>query len=65
MKVIKYVLIVVLIFVIITISYYTIDRYLINDGVKGISPKDILNSCLFLILPMSIGLFIIKKLEKK
>ncbi|MEZ4803476.1 MAG: hypothetical protein R2797_11950 [Gelidibacter sp.] len=64
MKAIKYVLIVVLTFVVIVISYYTIDRYLINDNAKGINPKDILNSCLFLVLPITIALFVLKRIKK-
>ncbi|MCK7590802.1 hypothetical protein M0G43_09475 [Subsaxibacter sp. CAU 1640] len=65
MKTFKYVLIAVLIFVVTVTGYYTIKRYIINDGLKGISPDNILNICLFLILPIIIGLFIIKRLEKK
>jgi|GEM_PF-2780805 len=65
MKTFKYVLIAVLIFVVIVTGYYTFKRYIINDGLKGVSPDNILNIFLFLILPIIIGLFIIKRLEKK
>lgn len=65
MKTLKYLLIFVLVFIIVVTTYYAIDRYLINDNQKGISPEDILNICLFLILPISVGLFIIKRFEKK
>ncbi len=65
MKAIKYFLIAVLVFVIVVTAYYTVDRYLINDGEKGINPMDILNIVLFLILPISLALFMIERIDKK
>lgn len=65
MKTVKYVLSFVLVFVIVTTGYFVVDRYLINEGVKGINPKDILNILLFLVVPIGLILFLIKKSEKK
>ncbi|HLT32754.1 MAG TPA: hypothetical protein VKZ98_03105 [Aquaticitalea sp.] len=61
MKSIRKILIIVLAFVVVVTAYYSIERYFINDNLKGINPNHILSICLFLILPISLSLFIIKK----
>lgn len=61
MKAIKFFLKSVLFFVVVVTGYYTIVRYFINDNQKGINPNDLVNICLFLIIPISMILFVIKK----
>ena len=65
MKTFKNVLIIVLIFVVLVTSYYTVERYLINDNLKGISPDNIWQICVFLILPISLGIYFINRSHKK
>jgi len=65
MKAIRIVLIIVLVFVVVVTGYYAVRRYVINDNLKGISPNDLINIGIFLIIPICIGLFMIKRFGKK
>ena len=65
MKTIRIVFIVVLIFVVVVTGYYAFRRYIINDNLKGISPTDLVNIGMFLILPLTVGIFLTKRLGKR
>ena len=65
MKTFRIILIVILSIIILLTIYFTIDRYVFNPNIKGISPVDIKNILTYLISPLIISILIIWFIEKR
>jgi hypothetical protein len=64
MKTLKYILLVVIGIIILPTIYFTIDRYVFNPNMKGISTVDLKNIGIFLLFPIGL-IFLVMLLEKR
>lgn len=65
MKVYRKIMIVLLAFVVLVTAYYSIVRFIVNNNERGINPWHILYIGIFLVLPLSLGIYLTRHAAKK
>jgi hypothetical protein len=64
MKTLKYILLILIGIIVLPTIYFTMDRYIFNPNMKGISPVDLKHIGTFLLFPIGL-LFLVMLLEKR
>lgn len=64
-KVLRIVLVLILSFVVIVTSFFIADSYIYHPHVKGISPVDIKHILVYLVVPLTVLIIVIRSIENK